>query len=451
MISLWKLPVFTPRSQVIGLFFLALGVRLAFVLTLENRLTWPDEVDFNDIAVGLLHGAGYQSDPFRANPVLPFFLAGVYKLFGYSYIAARVVQSFIGSLTACIVFALANSLFTRRVALLAGLDVAFYPSLVYITGVFYVSCLETFLLALSLYLLAISCDNDSLKVLLLSGVVMGITTLCRPASLMLLPFAACFVLLSFPGRTLHRTAYALSLVFVVCITIVPWTLRNYAVYRHVIPVSIGSGGFLWKGNNELSWGDAEDRSLSLMPGEDEVWTSRLQELALHDRRTVEQKYAKVKNDLKVLDAVGQDRYLQKLALAYMTEHPVRSLELFVSKVGTLYTAFTPVRAENGEVISHKRRFLFSLLFYPTLLLGAFGALYGLREWRKHLLMYLPIAALTLGYGVLTAAARFRVPIEPYIIIFACYGCTILWEFITGPNGTTLAAHSIQSMPTGRKV
>ena len=431
MIALWKLPVFTPRSQVIGLLLLALGIRLAFVLTLENRLAWPDEVDFNDIAVGLLHGAGYQSDPFRANPVLPFFLAGVYKLFGYSYIAPRVVQSFIGSLTACIVFALANSLFSRRVALLAGLGVALDPSLVYITGVFYVSCLETFLLALSLYLLAISRHNDSCKVLLLSGVVMGITALCRPASLMLLPFAACFVLLSFPGRTLRRTAYALSLVCVVCITIVPWTLRNYAIYRQVIPVSTGSGGFLWRGNNELSQGDADDRYL--MPGEGEVWTSRLQELALHYRRTVEQKYAKVQNDLKALDAVGHDRYLQKLALAYMAEHPLRSIELFVYKVSTLYTAFTPVRTEHREFISPKHRFLFSLLFYPTLLLGAFGALYGLRAWRKHLLMYLPIAALTLGYGVLTAAARFRVPIEPYIIIFACYGCTIIWEFITRPQ------------------
>jgi hypothetical protein len=222
-------------------------------------------------------------------------------------------------------------------------------------------------------------------------------------------------------------AYALSLVCVVCITILPWTLRNYVVYGQVIPVSTGSGEFLWRGNNELSWGDAEDRYLK--PGEGEVWTSRLQELALHSRRTVEHKYAKVQNDLKALDAVSHDRYLQKLALAYMAEHPVRSLELFVYKVGTLYTAFTPVRTENREVISHKRRFLFSLLFYPTLLLGAFGALCGLREWRRYLLIYLPVAALTLGYGVLAAAARFRVPIEPYIIIFACYGCTILWEFI----------------------
>jgi hypothetical protein len=212
---------------------------------------------------------------------------------------------------------------------------------------------------------------------------------------------------------------------------VPWTLRNYAVYKQIIPVSTGIGSFLWRGNNDLSWGDAEDRYLK--PGEGEVWTSRLQELALHSRRTVEQKYAKVQNDLEALDAVGHDRYLQKLALVYMTEHPVRALELFVYKVGTLYTAFTPLRPKNREFINHKRRLLFSLLFYPTLLLGAFGALHGLREWRKYFVMYFPIAALTLGYGVLTAAARFRIPIEPYIIIFACYGCTILWEFITRPQ------------------
>jgi 4-amino-4-deoxy-L-arabinose transferase-like glycosyltransferase len=433
---------FSPTSQTIGLFLLALGVRLAFVFTLEDHLYWPDEIDFNNIALGLLQGVGYQSDPFRANPVLPLFLTAVYKLFGYGYVAPRVIQSVLGALTACIVFVLAKSLFSRRVALLAGLGVALYPSLIYISGFFYVSSVETFLLALSIYLLSLSSKKDSFLFLLLSGLVIGITALCRPASLALLPFAVCFVLFTFAGSAFRRTLFSVSLVFIVSLTIFPWTMRNYAVYKRFIPVSTGSGLFLWRGNNELARGGSDDRYLD--PGAGEVWTSRLKELEPDRRESVIQTYAKVRQDLGALDPAGYDRYLLRLALAYMAEHPFRSIGLFIYKVGTLYTAFTPLRAENKEYISTKKRFVFSLLFYPTLLLGAFGALYGIRDWRKYLVLYLPIIALTLGYGVLTAAARFRVPIEPYIIIFASYGCFIVWDFFCARRSLPANAGRIRS-------
>jgi hypothetical protein len=67
-------------SFAICLFLGAFVVRIGFILTLEDRLYWPDEVEFNNIALGLLNGEGYQSNPYRANPVLPFFLASVYHL-----------------------------------------------------------------------------------------------------------------------------------------------------------------------------------------------------------------------------------------------------------------------------------------------------------------------------------------------------------------------------------
>jgi hypothetical protein len=240
-------------------------------------------------------------------------------------------------------------------------------------------------------------------------------------------------LLAFTGSALRRTAYAISLVFMVILTILPWTARNYSVFNRIIPVSTGSGLFLWRGNNELTWGDSDDRHLD--PGAGEVWTNRLNELTPDQRDALVQAYTKVRRELASLDSVEYDRYLLKLALAYMSEHPIRALEVFFYKVRTLYTAFTPVRAEHGEFIGRTKRFLFSLLFYPTLLLGALGALYGLRNWRQYLLVYLPIIALTLGYGVLTAAARFRVPVEPYIIIFASYACVVIWDFVKSVRST----------------
>jgi 4-amino-4-deoxy-L-arabinose transferase-like glycosyltransferase len=418
------------KTEAICLFLIAFGIRLGFVLTLENRLYWPDEIAFDNIALGILNGEGYRADPFRANPVLPFFLAILYKLFGYSYIAPRIFQSFIGALTTCIVFAVSWRLFNRSVAFMAGLWVALYPPLIYVSGVFYVSCLETFLIAASVYLFHLSTqykDSYYFIVLFLSGIALGIATLCRPLSLVLLPFAVGFVLLSREGNTVRRIVCALTLVIATFLTILPWTLRNYDVYGRVLLVSTGTGLFLWKGNNELAQGDTHDRYLE--PGAGEVWTTRLRELAPDRRRELTQKYDDVRRELEKIDNIDQDRYLQKIALSFIVQYPVRSLELFARKIKNLYSPFTEVRPENEYTINKGERAAVSIIFYPTLLLGLFGAFLTLKEWRNYLVLYLPIVSLTVAYGVLTAATRFRIPVEPYIIIFAAHGTAVIWDFI----------------------
>jgi len=403
-------------------------VRAAFVLTLEDHLYWPDEIAFNNIALGLLNGRGYQSDLYRANPVLPFFLALVYQFVGHNYIVARLIQGLIGSLTVYLMAALTQQLYGRRVAFIAGLCLAVFPSLVYICGVFYVECLFTSLIALSIYTLYISSKYKGLWsfiLLILCGIMIGVTILCRAIFLAFLPFAFLFVMFSYKESTVRRILYAIALMLMACLTFLPWTFRNYALYGRVVAVSTGSGLFLWKGNNELARGDTHDRYLE--PGVGETWTNRLQELAPAHRSELMQKYSAVQRDLDTLDEIDQDKYLQRLALTFISEHPAWSLILFIRKVGTLYTAFTEVRTENSSIISMKKRLGLSFVFYVTLTLGVAGMLYTLRKWQQCLILYLPIVALTLAYGLLTSAARFRIPFEPYMIIFASYSVIVLFD------------------------
>jgi hypothetical protein len=207
--------------------------------------------------------------------------------------------------------------------------------------------------------------------------------------------------------------------------ILPWTLRNYALYGRVVLVASGSGLFLWRGNNELAKGDTDDRYLE--PGAGDIWLTRLQGLPPAPQGALLQKYSDVQRDIQDLDEIDRDRYLQRLALAFMWEHPTQSLALFVQKVRTLYTAFTEVRIEHRDFFRSKQRVALSLLFYPTIGLATIGMLYGLRQWRKYLILYLPLLSLTLAYGLLTSATRFRIPFEPYLLIFASYGGLVLFH------------------------
>jgi 4-amino-4-deoxy-L-arabinose transferase-like glycosyltransferase len=418
------------RSLPVGLFCLALLARVGFVLTLEERLYWPDEHDFVEIARGLADGQGYQGTPIRANPVLSYFLAAIYQLVGYGHLVPRLIQCVIGALVVCIVFALAQRLFHTGVAVLAALSAALYPPLIYICGVFYVECLFTTLLALSVYLLYVSAQARGVRFVLLvvaAGVVIGITVLCRPIFLIFLPFAAFFLVCADRGSFLRKTASAMVLVMVASLTVLPWTLRNYALYNRLLLVATGSGLFLWRGNNELAKGDTHDRYLD--PGTGDVWLARLQELPPAPQNALLRKYHDVERHLEALDQIDQDKYLQRIALAFMREHPAQSFGLFLHKVRTLYTAFTEVRPEHRELIRSKQQLAMLVIFYPTLGLAILGMVYGLRQWRRYLILYLPILSLTMAYGILTSASRFRIPFEPYVLIFTSYGTFLLLDLL----------------------
>jgi 4-amino-4-deoxy-L-arabinose transferase-like glycosyltransferase len=414
------------KTQALGLFLLALGIRLAFVLTLEDRLYWPDEVEFNNVAMGLISGQGYQSDAFRGNPILPFFLAGSYKIFGYSYIPPRIFQCFIGSLTVLMMFTLARRLYGRWTSLLAGLALAVFPSLVYTAGVFYVDCLFTFLIVLTVYLLSVNPPSDGFRrmgLITVSGIALGITVLCRPIFLAYLPFTVLFILFSYGENWPRRIAYALVMASMAFLTIMPWTLRNYARYDRLLLVSTGSGLFLWRGNNELTRGDTNDRYLN--PGAGAVWSARMQTLEPIQRSEVTRKYERVTRDLQVLDNVDQDRYLLKLATSFIVEHPAHSLVLFLRKLQTLYTPFTELRPEHANVFKDTQRHAFIMIFYPTLLFGSIGLLHGFSNWREHLPLLLAVISISVAYGITTAAARFRIPIEPFLILYAAQGAVLV--------------------------
>jgi uncharacterized membrane protein len=116
-------------------------------------------------------------------------------------------------------------------------------------------------------------------------------------------------------------------------------------------------------------------------------------------------------------------------MSFIVEHPARSLALFFHKLQTLYTPFTEVRPEHTTIFNDMQRFTFLLIFYPTLVLGIIGVLHGLSGWREHLPLYLAVLSISVAYGVTTAAARFRIPLEPFLVLYAAQGAILVWGLI----------------------
>ena len=242
------------------LFFLALLLRLLFVIL--RPLDAGDSRGYEDIALNLLNGLGFSAN-LHWPPMYPVFLTGVYLIFGHSFLAVRVIQAFLGAVTCLFVFFIGQRIFEdKKPALLGGLLTAVSPSLLASSSYILTETLTAFLLTAAVLLLLKARIEGRKKVWFISGIVLGMATLTRPATLLFPLFLLAGFLIFSPGK-----AKAVFFVAVFCLgmalPVLPWTLRNAFVFHRFIPVSVGSGFNLWVGsylpwNGDYNWKDLSD-------------------------------------------------------------------------------------------------------------------------------------------------------------------------------------------------
>ena len=400
-------------------FFLALVLRGALGLTLDpHHLYWPDERVYDDTARELATGHGFVASSYYSTPLWPMFLALLYKVFGHSYVVVRLIQSLLGA-TSCILTAtIATRLFNRRAGLISGTVLALYPSAIYLAGVLYIENFFTFWLLLSLYVLIRFTDRPHLAAATLAGFCLGMTALSRTVALALIPVAGIIPLLAPALAWRRRFAMAALMLLTAGTILAPWTVRNWFVYGgHFVPLSTGSGLTLWRGNCPFARGDAADRFLGPL---DDYWRRVDDSPAAH--AYIAQLRARVAglNDAELDQAMGNE------ARCYVREHPWHCAKLYIRKLLTLHSAFSPV-SQNIEHISSGRLFVVGVAYYPLLLLGVAGLLLHAKRWRELSPLYLAWGLFTFGLPALTACTRFRQPTDPILIMFASAAAVALWD------------------------
>lgn len=435
------------RGRLWAVFVVALVVRLGWVLTLGPDLVWPDEEEFVGIARHLVAGDGYVSVSYRANPILPAYLAGVFAVFGESYPAARAGQAVMGALTCMLVAATGMRVLGIAVGTIAGLMLAVYLPHVYLSGVFYAECMFTLLIASTVYAAVRGLDAARpLPWLVTTGVSFALTTLSRPIFLAYLPFLVAALVYGSRGAVSRRLVMATTLVVATMLGILPWTIRNYLVLGRPVLVSTGFGTKLWQGNNEGAVGDADDRELSFRQ---DVWRERVAALPEPERGTVEARYRAAEQRIDALQAASGDAYtatdavLGLLAWEHIRTHPVRTVELFLRKLGTLFLPFSKTLVTNAHTTS-LNQWLATLSYVPILLLAVAGIWFSAGRHPGLWMLYGLLVSVSAAYGVLTACTRFRLPLDPYLVVFAAAALVELWARRlreVGDEGPRLSAYA----------
>jgi 4-amino-4-deoxy-L-arabinose transferase-like glycosyltransferase len=391
----------------------AILVRLAYGWSLNpSQLVWPDEIAYDKIAWNLAQTGHYEAAAYDSAPALPAFLAITYRVAGHNFRAARVAQAFFSGVLVLLTALVGATLFDRWVGFWAGVGIALYPQLIYLSGVFYAEHLFAVLTMGLVFCLVRWAATQHRGWLIGAGVIYGVAALCRPVGLAFLPAAALYVWMT--GKTRRLPAVTLFVVTGVA-TILPWTIRNYATFHHFVPVSTGSGLHMWRGNNDLSRGDAGDRHL--MPF-NEPWKERLAEVQdTSDREAIRNRNELLLADLQKLDEVERDQLYGREGRLWLRSHPAQFVRLSINRGMTLYSAFSKTFTQN-EIVSQRNKWIAAGSFYPVLVLGLAGLLLAWSWNRQSWIIPAVIGSLTLTYLPMTACTRFRLPMDPFWILLA---------------------------------
>jgi len=260
---------------VIAIFVGSLLVRAVwagFAAVDPNDGRFDDSVFYHNVAVFLSDGAGY-THPFTLLPTAqwppgyPFFLAGIYFVFGPTVAGARLVNVVLGAATVALVYILALRLFDKRTAVVAAILMAVFPGQIFFVSLLWSEVVFTFAFVLGLLLIVMVLqggDRQRPWWLLGSGLIFGAAALIRGQGLVLplIALIAWGVLGQRWARALRWTGVTAALMAVV---ILPWAIRNYVVLDSPVLITTSFGSNFYWGHNGEGSKAVEDLALEYGP------------------------------------------------------------------------------------------------------------------------------------------------------------------------------------------
>jgi 4-amino-4-deoxy-L-arabinose transferase-like glycosyltransferase len=306
------------------------------------------------------------------------------------------------ALSFVLVFEIARRLFDRRVALVATAIVALFPNLVFHTALTLTETLfNTLALAAVLVVVATDWSRRRLVSLVLFGVLVGVSALVRPPSLL---FVAALAVAGWWGArwSLKETARSVLVATVTAVAVIaPWTVRNIAVMGEPVIISTNTGDNLCIGNNPDADGGFQ-MPPSCLDGFDHL-----------DRPEYE---------------LARDAHGRAEGLRYIVENPLDQFRLVPLRLyRTLATDTDGIAAAESygqdPFIGTRVRTVLEVVangfYYLTMLLGLVAAPRFFRgRHASRLFVAVATASLLVPPLLFFGDARFKVPLIPFVAIAA---------------------------------
>ncbi len=202
-------------------------------------------------------------------PGYGLILSVIYSLQGRDPSNVQIVQGLLDAIAAVLVFLIALELYSRGVAIVAGLAAAISHHLAYYSMLLLPDgLLPVLVLAGTLFIIrGIKIGwgkNKGYRDLIIAGICFGLSCWLRSDGMLLWLFwAAIFFLMR--SYLVEPAKRAITVALAMVAVIAPLTIRNYYIYGEFIPVSLGSGIVLLEGVAEadatLGLPDKDDKAM----------------------------------------------------------------------------------------------------------------------------------------------------------------------------------------------
>jgi 4-amino-4-deoxy-L-arabinose transferase-like glycosyltransferase len=395
----------------LGIFLLALAVRVLYVLALRDhpRFDAPimDPGYHLAWARSMAEGVEFQSGPFFRAPLYPMALAAMLKCTGGSLLGVRLIQAVLGAATAALTYRLGARVAGEGAGRIAGIVVATAWTLVAFDAELLIPVLLLPILLAALELTVIWRERAAAGVggplSLLVGVLFGLAAIARPNVLLYMPVLFFGALLWF-----RQARPAVWLTLGTLLPIVPVTVHNVLEGDGSLIATQGGVNF-WIGNNPSS-----DGSAAIVPGtRDGWWEGYFDSIALAEA-----------DEGRELKATEVSAHYRAKALNWMSSEPGNALAHLLSKGRLLFA--------NAELANNQDMRFLAFHTLPALRYSParWAVLFGLGAVGLALLCFGGSAPRRRGGRVITTFAvvyaasvvlffvnaRFRLPLVPILSI-----------------------------------
>ena len=439
---------FDRRFWVIVLSF-SVAVRVAVAFYYGSSVpTLQDDYSYSQLAWRLATGHGYSFDrawyPFTPQDtptahwsfLYTALVAGVYRVVGYQPLLVRLFSGFVtGILLPLVIFGLTRRVFPAHPV------IAFWAAAVG-AGYAYFILFAARILTEGLYMIALLWSLDRALVVshdlhssrsvplqhsLQLGLSLGLATLLRQVILPWIPVLLGWLMLQlltaheFRATRLRVTRDVLrgsrslvlaGLTFVACI--VPWTVRNHAVYGEFLLLNSSAGYAMYSAQHPVHGTRFQEHAAAPLPEE--------------------------LRDEKALTEPAWDRALMERGIGFVLTDPVRYLKLSASRILDFFE-FWPTR--DSPLMHNIGRLVSFTMLLPLMVYGSVLSLkQSLAQARNLVDLAQDPSVLVLGFyafytllHVLTwAMPRYRVPLDAVIMPYAALGISDLYRRLQGRMG-----------------
>lgn len=399
IIKIVKIVVQDNKKLVLFIFLFAFVLRVIFVLSIQNKFYFSDSLIYEDCAIRILEGKGFGN--YERAPLYPLWMSLVYLLAGgKNIVLLRILESAIGSLLCVIVFYLGQSIFERHVGVIAAILSSIYPLFVFLPGLNYPTLLSTFFVSLGVYLTVQVSLHNRIYLGILTWAVFGLSTLAVAPTATLSLAAAIWILFFSSLRKKYRILHGCIMPIFFLLSMAPWTIRHYVYYQKLIPIRYDASKKMLSfdkeeiNNNNVSI-DAKEKMMSIYH-----------------------------NPSAFLKHFGRN------SLGFFRLYPSKTLTSANPNYNlNVYKRDKRITKENPFSVANFSRIISALTFGPILLFTIIGLIFPGGHLRKLLLLVFLIFTLAFTYAFFYGKFRYRIPIEPLMIIISSHGIKSTFDFL----------------------